>query len=415
MVFTIKPVTIKAFEITGSAGKGGFNDPEDIFTVKNLLNGIGTDAGGTDGTLDADDTSKIGPDFDRLVEAITIFQRLNFAGVFPPDGLVEPGKKTIRKLKFMFLLKKGVDVQVISSVLPSGPLFGDANATGFSAARLSRSGPGTDWTARNPFAPVTQMVPVGATRKLLVTNKASASVSFQLSPDSVATIDASDDKSVTVRGKGPGKADLIVTLEGQSPVKVKIVVRRAIPMRINSVHLGPPARPGDEKSFMTNALPGINRIFSAQTNITFTEGDATIALQVTIGGQLTRIDPAKDLILVVLIGPPAPNTQVVRQFELDPLVTDANAVTVFLAPNLKDDRDPAIVGASVIGSKRAWFNTTPLRDLSNRLTLPAHEIGHSLGLPHINAPLNFAYLMRERVTLNNIIIPSDTLDDLVVN
>ena len=167
---TLKPITIKGLEITHSVGKLGFNDPDDIFTVKTLLNGIGSDAGGTDGTLDADDTSRTGPEFDRLVEAITIFQKLNFAGVFPPDGLVEPGKKTIRRLQAFFALRHGGDVPALSIVLPSGPLFGDSNATGFSAARLTRAGPGADWNSRNPLLPVTQMVPVGSTRKLLVTN-----------------------------------------------------------------------------------------------------------------------------------------------------------------------------------------------------------------------------------------------------
>jgi hypothetical protein len=415
MTITIKPVTIRGLDITHSVGKDGFNDPDDIFTVKTLLNGIGSDAGGTDGTLDASDTSKTGPDFDRLVEAITIFQKLNFTGVFPPDGLVEPGKKTIRRLQRFFALRHGGDVPVLSTVLPSGPLFGDANATGFSAARLSRSGPGVDWSSRNPFLPVTQMVPVGSTRKLVVTNTGSVAASFQVSPETIATIDASDNTSVTVRGNSFGKADLTVSLEGQSPVKVKLVVRRVVSMPVNCIHLGPPPVPGDERIFLKNTLPGIKRIYEGQTNITFTEGNATIALEVTINGVRTPVDPSRPFVFEELVGPPDPNKQGCRLFELRGMVPDKSAMTIFLGPNLVDDRSPNIVGASLRGEKIAWFNTKPLRNLSNRLTVPAHEMGHSLGLPHITAPANFAYLMNPVVQINNIIIPSDTLEDLIVN
>ena len=78
-----------------------------------------------------------------------------------------------------------------------------------------------------------------------------------------------------------------------------------------------------------------------------------------MNGVLTRIDPSKPFIFGEPIGPPDPNKQVIRLFELSSLVTDKSAMTIFLGPNLVDDRSPNIVGASIPGGKMAWFNTKP--------------------------------------------------------
>ena len=59
-------------------------------------------------------------------------------------------------------------------------------------------------------------------------------------------------------------------------MQVKLVVRREVSMAVNCIHLGPPPVPGDEKIFLKNSLPGIKRIYAGQTNITFTEGTATM-------------------------------------------------------------------------------------------------------------------------------------------
>jgi hypothetical protein len=43
----------------------------------------------------------------------------------------------------------------------------------------------------------------------------------------------------------------------------------------------------------------------------------------------------------------------------------------------------------------------------------SHEIGHSLRLVHITAPKNKTFLMYPVIQLNNTVIPSDTLEDLI--
>ena len=58
MTITLKPVTIAAFDIAGSVGRRGKNDGDDILSVRTLLNGIGPNDGGADGTLDSDDNSE---------------------------------------------------------------------------------------------------------------------------------------------------------------------------------------------------------------------------------------------------------------------------------------------------------------------------------------------------------------------
>jgi len=50
---------------------------------------------------------------------------------------------------------------------------------------------------------------------------------------------------------------------------------------------------------------------------------------------------------------------------------------------------------------------------ASSLTLPSHEIRHSLGLVHITAPKNETFLMHPVIQLNNTVIPSDTLEDLI--
>jgi peptidoglycan L-alanyl-D-glutamate endopeptidase CwlK len=70
--------------ITASVGAGGVNRPEDVRVVQGLLRARGTDPGPADGICGK-----------RTVGAIRAFQR----GFLPnPDGLVEPGRATWRRL-----------------------------------------------------------------------------------------------------------------------------------------------------------------------------------------------------------------------------------------------------------------------------------------------------------------------------
>ena len=145
------------------------------------------------------------------------------------------GINTIRKLDE--LLKdndrrrrgRGGDGELGASavVKPDTPISGEVNRAGFSAARLVHAGPSTDWIRRDPFKRITQMIPVGLTRKLLVKSMGSAAVGFRIDREEIASIADSDQGSVTLRFKAPGKATLTIPVESHSPVLVELMVRAA--------------------------------------------------------------------------------------------------------------------------------------------------------------------------------------------
>ena len=53
-----------------------------------------------------------------------------------------------------------------------------------------------------------------------------------------------------------------------------------------------------------------------------------------------------------------------------------------------------------------WFKLGLSID-ANALTLPSHEIGHSLGLQHVDVATNDTFLMHPTIQKNNTIIPSE--------
>jgi peptidoglycan hydrolase-like protein with peptidoglycan-binding domain len=66
------------------------NDRADVKTVQGLLNVVPVEAGGPDPKLDVD--GRVGP---KTISAISAFQQCQFGF---QDGLVEPGKITLRRL-----------------------------------------------------------------------------------------------------------------------------------------------------------------------------------------------------------------------------------------------------------------------------------------------------------------------------
>ena len=80
--------------ISASVGKVGSNRPQDVITIKKLLNSIPYEQGGTGGKLTENGSIRWD---DETVAAITRFQQMKVPGI-KPDGVVNPGRNTWKKL-----------------------------------------------------------------------------------------------------------------------------------------------------------------------------------------------------------------------------------------------------------------------------------------------------------------------------
>jgi hypothetical protein len=360
-----------------------------------------------------------GPETTKAVVAFKTDRDIFTRGTRSIDPIV--GINTIRKLDELLQdndrRRRGRggdgDLGPSAVVKPDTPISGEANLAGFSAARLVHTGPGTEWTRRDPFKPITQMIPVGLTRKLLVKPIGSAAVGFRIDREAIASIADSDQGSVTLRGNAPGKARLTISVETHTPVLVELVVRAAKSIPLDVFHLGPPKIPGTAVAFQTSLLPGLNGVYGSQTNLTFTAGATRDITTMVMDGAPTVIDTNLPLFFSEQIGPPIATRPTLRFADLQREVRNTSAVTVFVSPNIKDQEGDSIRGRGGLRTKVAWFQLAVSVNASS-LTIPSHEVGHSLGLPHITAPKNETFLMNPVVQVNNTIIPSETLEDLIV-
>jgi hypothetical protein len=81
-------------DISQSVGKDGVNATDDVFMVQMLLNQVSAEAGGPVATLEVD--GLVGP---KTISAISRFQQRHLGF---QDGLVEPGRNTIKRLNDYF-------------------------------------------------------------------------------------------------------------------------------------------------------------------------------------------------------------------------------------------------------------------------------------------------------------------------
>ena len=332
------------------------------------------------------------------------------------------GINTIRKLDALLAdeddrrNKRGRgDVRPLVTVRPDGPIAGDADRSGFSAVRLARNAAGEEWSRRDPFKPISQFVPVGGQRKLIVEAAGGVGVSFVLNSEVFARIVTSDQRSVVLGGNTPGVVSLTISVEGLSPIKVDIVVRKAVSVPVDVFHLGPPKIPGAAATFQAAVVSAVNAIWTAQTGVTFTNGATRDVSTMIMDGQSTVIDTDLPLFFSVEIGPPVPTRPTLRFSDLQREVKNAGAVTCFVSPNIRDQAGDNILGRGGVGTKVCWFKIGINGGQSAR-GAPAHEFGHALGFPHITAPQTESFLMHPNGDRfqNNTIIPSETLVDLIV-
>jgi hypothetical protein len=339
-------------------------------------------------------------------------------------GAIDPvvGINTIRTLDALLKAEDdrrrgrggGGEITPLVVVKPDGPNPGEADRFGFSAARLARNEPGGEWSRRDPAKPISQFIPVGRTRKLIVEAVGGVGVGFRVDREQIATIESSDQRSVTLRGNAPGHASLIISVEGGNPIKVDLVVRAAASVPVDVFHLGPPKVPGAAAAFQAAVLPAINAIYTSQTNITFTAGGTRDITTMVMDGQSTVIDTDLPLFFSVEIGPPDPRRPTLRFGDLQREVKNPRAVTCFVSPNIRDQAGDNIGGRGGVRTRVCWFKIGASAGKSAR-GAPAHEIGHSIGLPHITAIGTDRFLMHPTgdALQNNTIMPSETLDDLM--
>ena len=302
------------------------------------------------------------------------------------------------------------DPGVAATIRPDTPIIGDVDFAGFSAARLARAGNAGDWTRRDPFKPISQMVPVGQMRTLLVKTSGGAIATFSVDKGgNFASIVSSTDSSVTLSGSAPGSARLRVAVEGFSPVFVDIVVRASKSIPLDVFHLGPGGLAAT--NFQTAVIPGLNRVYNSQANLFFTAGAVRDISTMVMDGQPTALTASLPLFFSSLFGPPIATEPTFRFADLQREVKNAGAVTVFVSPNITDKEAPNIVGRGGLQTRVCWFTLKRIANAS-QVTLPAHEIGHSLGMPHITAAINERLLMNPVIQPNNLLIPSETLVDL---
>ena len=431
MMVTLPEVVVSSFSLSNSVGRNGFNFVDDLVTIKQLLNGISSANGGAANTLDENDFSISDADFDRMVEAIEIFQARHFTGVFPPDGVVSPEKKTHRKLRELFLLERGRRGVLPLPVLirPIGPLTGLSNETGFSAEGLVKGGNG-EWQTRDLTNPPIQVVPTGEARILQVTTVPgndidTVGLSSQILDPSIAQLVGSSDSVIVVQGVSAGTTTLRISAKGlTSDVTIVVRGRRGINMHLTV--LGQILPPGQETTLRAAMVRQLNRIFQPQTNQIFFEGVARVVTKLKSISRNTTfdIDPAQKLAVddTNTLAPSPANPQVAHAVDLLAIDPGARQQFQIFIGNIVDAVVPSAFGSAfaetpgnAIGGKACWFRSDQLgRVAQNSFSTIAHESGHAMGMFHITAPKNERFLMFpfNAPQDNNLIIPAETAVDL---
>ncbi|UPY38568.1 pilus assembly protein N-terminal domain-containing protein [Sediminicoccus sp. KRV36] len=425
--YTLPEITITGFSILNSVGLGCQNLPEDVKEVKWMLNNISVELGGAARTLNDEDGFARGPDFDKLVNAIKVFQLRHFKGQFTPDGQVQPNRATFRKLQELQGRRATGQQGDGIKVQPDTPIGGPCDTFGFSLARLDKTkpGPAGDWDRINPALPPVQMVPLGGTRTLnfLASSMVNGTLELEsisdlkISNTNIAEIVSVSDGNVVVKGTCPGRTTLTARDSRRRTLDVALDVRRLLSFKVDVYHLGAPRVRGALDMLANKIVFGLNSVYNSQANMMFTPGPNRVVVpSITIGGTARHVS-ADSRIVVHDPGEPfaiprTPNDIVIQSSHLFALRRDALNLSVFVHERILSSKNLHHGGESWIGSRTSWFRILPDIAAINAASLLSHEAGHSLGLQHVTTPNNAGFLMHPNLPGNNIIIPAETLADL---
>jgi hypothetical protein len=425
----IPTVTVVGYVINKSVGRGGVNLGWDNATIKNMLNKIAPENGGAGETLDEENTSNSGPDFENLVNQIIIFQSINFPAevngkknpfYFAPDGLVSPERSTIKRMRELVNPRSGGLLTPSISVKPNASIVGKSDLHGFSAEML-RKGADKLWSERDPLGFVTQFVPVSENRTLIITlpykNMDWAPTGYD---DTIVNAVKLEDKLIlTGLRAGITKLSLVVD-NGVKETTLQIVVRKLQTLSLKMVQLGPPPLGlGSALDIQSSVIFGLNSILKNQTNISITAGPIETMRTIKARGKDITFDPMRTIFETADLAWANPAADLITKKDLLDTLTGDNTLTIFCHGLIMDPSAPRAMGSALgYNSRAAWIRTSG----GSLYTLfIAHELGHALGLRHIKAPNSDFFLMNETMrvklfdgtsALNRQIIPSETLVDL---
>jgi hypothetical protein len=425
MAIVLPEANIAGFQIDKSVGFGGVNLSQDISTIKVMLNRITPQNGGSGGTLDEENTEKSGAEFDNLVNQIMIFQAVNFPEVvngkknpfyFSPDGIVGVERSTIKKMRALVSPRQGGVTTSSLKVLPNSPVNGDCDMAGFSAAGLRRDA-GGQWATRAFPPEVSQFVPKGGSRTLLVKTSLKDTDWMPFGHDEAVVSAVKEDNKLVLKGLSPGKTVVRIQPEGGGAISVNVVVRSLQTLKLNIVELGA-STSGIAATIRDGIIFGLNSLLTSQANVSIQAGTITSLTSIQTFGKSLTLQANRSLLITNNQSLGNPLGDLVDPKDLISLASRDKTLTLFTHPMVMKPERPQAIGSSMaLDSRCAWINTSA----GSLFTLfVAHELCHAMGMHHVTAPRSDFFLMNESINvvlngangLNRQIIPSETLSDL---
>jgi hypothetical protein len=321
-----------------------------------------------------------------------------------PDKIV--GKLTIEALDKEMRAREGKTPGGPKLTVTAVPL------SGFSDLRLKLSG--AKFT-KDPSQPLCQMVPVGGIRNLFVTtgNKTD-SISLRI-PDPSHTRPFVAPGLITGRGLSVGEDRAQFTVNGRVADEIRLIVRAEAAVTVNFFAIADIKSGKGALGFESRQdalIQGLNKIYVAQANIRFKRGQfRTIDI---VNGR--TVDFGKPLVIDARARDPNrtdPSRQLFTFGAFLPLaINSTKEMNIFITPGLIDPQLPNAVGTSSIFAERLCFvKSESMKDPATAARLVAHEIGHVIGLAHLDDLKGT--LMFPTLADSGDLLPAETLERII--